>query len=239
VSQRIVAITGAANGIGAATARALAQAGDKVILIDVSEAARELATELGGVAVVGDVSVQSTWDDAAELCRHFGRVDVLVANAALQVVSPLVELEPDDWDRQIAVNLRGTYLGTRTLLPLLTRATGSVVIVSSVHASAGLSGFPAYATSKAGLTGLTRQLAVDYAPIRVNCVLPGPILTRVWDEVPESDRARSAGATALKRMGRPEEVASVISFLASDAAAYVTGACVPVDGGWLVTKDSV
>jgi NAD(P)-dependent dehydrogenase (short-subunit alcohol dehydrogenase family) len=143
------------------------------------------------------------------------------------------------WDRQLAVNLTGTFLGVRACLPYLRERRGSVVVVSSVHAVVGLPGHPAYAAAKGGLTALTRQLAVEYGPdVRVNCVLPGPILTAAWDRVSEQDRQASIEATVLRRFGRPEEVADVIGFLASTQASYVTGASLVVDGGWSVVKDS-
>jgi glucose 1-dehydrogenase len=239
-ANRVAVVTGAASGIGAATARRLHAYGAGVVLVDVRESVKARADELGERAgfVVADVASADGWTDVASACDALGRVDVLVSNAAHYIGGPLVELEPADWDRQIGVNLTGTYLGLRTLLPALQRTAGRVVIVSSVHAVLGLPGHPAYAAAKGALTALTRQVAVDYAPVRVNCVLPGPILTPMWDGVSEADRAKSISTTVLKRFGEPDEVAAAIEFLASDAASFITGTTLVVDGGQTITRDS-
>jgi NAD(P)-dependent dehydrogenase (short-subunit alcohol dehydrogenase family) len=121
----------------------------------------------------------------------------------------------------------------------MTSRGGAVVLVSSVHARFGLPGHPGYAATKGGLVSLSRQLAVEYGPaVRVNAVLPGPVLTQAWDGVSEEDRQRSARATPAGRLGEPGEVASVISFLLSPAASFVSGAELVVDGGWSAAKDS-
>lgn len=233
---RVAVVTGAASGIGAASARRFHDAGAHVVAVDIRPT---VSFAERSSTVVADVASADAWANVADECRSLGRLDVLVSNAAYQVSAPVLELVPTDWDAQLAVNLTATYHGLRALLPLLQESNGSVVIVSSVHALIGLPGRPAYAASKAALTGLARQVAVDYAPVRVNCVLPGPILTAAWEGVDEADRARTANSTALKRFGEPEEVAAAIDFLASDAASFITGSTLVVDGGATITRDAV
>ncbi|MDJ1136575.1 SDR family NAD(P)-dependent oxidoreductase [Streptomyces iconiensis] len=243
---RTVIVTGGGTGIGAATAHRLADEGAAVVILDNEEAgahrtAREITASGGRAAfVLGDVTDEPAWARAVATARSgFGPVDGLVSNAALVKCGPADAISLSDWESQLAVNLTGTFLGVRACVDDLREQGGSIVLTSSVHALVGLPGRPAYAASKAGLTGLGRQLAVDYGPeVRVNCVLPGPIMTRAWEGIAEDDVRRSAEQTVARRHGTPEEVAASVAFLLSDDASYVTGSNLVVDGGWSVYKQS-
>ncbi|MEU0403200.1 SDR family oxidoreductase [Streptomyces sp. NPDC006197] len=245
-SGQTAVVTGAASGIGAASAVRLAAEGAAVLVSDIADEAGEavaaaIRADGGRAAYVRcDVSSEADWKALREEAHtRFGPVSVLHSNAFIHTTAAAHELPVATWDREMAVNLRALYFATRVFLDDLRAERGSLVATSSVHAGFGLPGYAAYAAAKGGMCALVRQLAVEYGPeVRFNSVLPGPILTDVWNEVDEEGRRLSADATALARLGRPEEVAAAVAFLASTDAAYITGADLVVDGGWTVKKDS-
>jgi NAD(P)-dependent dehydrogenase (short-subunit alcohol dehydrogenase family) len=237
-------VTGAASGIGAACARRLAAEGAAVVLVDIqpADSVAKLIEADGGRAhsVIADVADEDAWLYMVEAAHAFaGPVSILVSNAYVVEVAAADATSRVSWDRQLAVSLTGAFLGVRACLDDLRETGGNVVVVSSVHANFGLPGRPAYAAAKGGLVSLGRQLAVEYGPrLRVNTVLPGPILTSAWDDISEADRELSAAATAAGRLGTPDEVAAAVAFLASADAAYITGTTLVVDGGWSAVKSS-
>jgi NAD(P)-dependent dehydrogenase (short-subunit alcohol dehydrogenase family) len=241
---QVALVTGAASGIGAASAARLAAEGASVVLADIDEdRARQVAdtiTTAGGtaVAVHCDVGSLASWRELADRVSSLhGRVDV-VHNNAFALDKMAADVLPEaSWDRQLSVSLSSVYYSARTLLSLMTGPAPAMVNTSSVHALIGLPGHPAYAAAKGAIVALTRQLAVEYGPrIRVNAVAPGPILTPVWRDVPEAQRMAVSRATVAGRMGHPEEVAAAVAFLASADAAYITGTTLLVDGGYLATR---
>ena len=240
----VAVVTGAASGIGAATAERLAREGAAVVLADLSAKGEEvgkLIADAGGRAsfVQADVANEQDWARVVAAAHAYGPVDVLVSNAFTVDVSAAHETTRASWDRQLAVNLTGAFLGVHEVLPDLRERGGSVVLVSSVHARFGIPGHPAYAATKSALVGLCGQLAVEYAPrVRVNAVLPGPVMTGAWDRVDEADRRQTVEATPAGRFGTPAEVAAAIAFLAGPEASFITGASLVVDGGWSVAKAS-
>lgn len=240
---RTVLVTGAAHGIGAATARRFAAQGDHVLIADIDDeaagatASAILASGGSAEAIHLDVGQTDSWNVARAFCDDLGlQVAVLVNNAFVIAIAPAHELAEADWDRQLSVNVGSVYRSIRTFHDMLSTQRGSIVNVSSVHALAAWRGHPAYASAKGAMLSLTRQLALEYGPeIRVNAVLPGAIETRQWDPYGEDARREQDTHIVLGRLGQPEEVAAAIAFLASADASYITATTILVDGGLMAT----
>lgn len=236
-TARVALVTGGSGGIGTATAAALAADGHRVAVgyARNREAAEKAAAGLGGMAVHIDVGDPAAVDAAfTEVEQTLGPVEVLVNNAGINADGLLLRMSVDQWRQVLTTNLDGAFHSTsRAARSMVRRRWGRIVNMGSVVGSTGAAGQANYAAAKAGLIGLTRSLARELGSrgITVNLVAPGPIATAMIDALSEERQAEMTGAVPLGRMGTPEEVGAVVAFLCSDAAAYVTGAVVPVDGG--------
>ena len=235
--QRAV-ITGGASGIGRATARRMSEEGATVSVIDLNgDAASEVAGEIGGHAFVADVTDPDGLHDAVDgAAAAMGGLSILYNNAGIGSVSPLHEWDPGEWNRLVAVNLTGVYLGFRAAIPHLCSAgTGSVVSTASISGTRPAAGEAPYSAAKAGVAAITASAALEYGPrIRVNSVAPGMILTALTEPLMQflpHERERFERTTPLGRIGEPEDIADVVVFLCSDLARFITGQNIVVDGG--------
>jgi NAD(P)-dependent dehydrogenase (short-subunit alcohol dehydrogenase family) len=238
-------VSGAASGIGKAIAHAFSEDGYTVVATDIAVDRLEEAVAMlpGPVAsVVGDVRLAKDTDRmVAVALERFGRLDVVACVPGVEIDKPVDELAEADWDAVIDTNLKGTYLLCKSAIPVLRSSGGGAIItIGSVLGRSSLLGATAYSAAKAGIEALTRTMALDHAPdnIRVNCVLPGATDTPfAWQGLSDDEAAvvkeEVARDIPLGRVAAPSEIAQVILFLASDAASFVTGAGVPVDGGLL------
>jgi len=240
---QVAVVTGAANGIGAACTRLFAASGAKVALWDVDlDAAETLASEIGtnARAMRCDVSRAADVDAAiAATLSAFGRIDVLINNAGIFRAADFLDVSEADWDAVLGVNLKGAFLVGQAVAREMARTGGGAIVnMSSVNGVMAIPTIASYNASKGGINQLTRAMALALADrgIRVNAVAPGTIATELARQAvlgSAEATARIMGRTPLRRLGEPEEVAAVCAFLASDAASYMTGEIVAVDGGRL------
>lgn len=230
--SRVVLVTGGSRGIGLATAKAFAAAGHRVAVTYNTSPPPDDETLF---AVSCDVTDAAQVDAAfAAVEAELGPVEVLVANAGMARDGLLVRMSDDDFDAVIDANLAGSFrVAKRAVIKMMRARWGRIIFLSSVVAHVGSAGQANYAASKAGLVGLARSMAREFGSrhVTVNVVAPGPIATDMIDALPQDRRDAIAALVPLGRFGTPDEVASTIGFLASDEAAYITGAVIPVDGG--------
>lgn len=230
-ASRTVLVTGGSRGIGLACARSFAAAGHKVAVTFSSTP----VDEPGVLAVPCDVTDPEQVEAAVrQVEEQLGPIEVLVANAGINRDGLLVRMSEDDFAAVVDTNLTATWrLAKRTIPKMMKARWGRIVVVSSVGAYMGAAGQSNYAASKAGLIGLTRSIAREYGPrgITANVVAPGPVDTDMLATMPQDKRDALGSQSAVGRIGRPDEVAAAVEFLASERAAFITGAVVPVDGG--------
>ena len=243
---KVAIVTGAAAGIGEATAILFAQNGANVVCTDISDSGLIVASTIQSmghesVFVKGDVSkIKSTEQIVSEAIDTYGQLDILVNNAGIVIPGRVDNTSPEDWDRTMAVNVRGVYLLSKFSIPYLRKTRGVIINVASAVALMGAKDRAAYPASKGALVSLTRAMAVDYMEdkIRVNCICPGttdtPSLKDRLAKLPDPEAARKQfiERQPLRRFGRPEEIAEGILYLAK--AEFCTGTCLSVDGGMAI-----
>jgi NAD(P)-dependent dehydrogenase (short-subunit alcohol dehydrogenase family) len=252
VSGKVAIVTGGASGIGEACAATLAREGASVLVTDVDEllgqgAVQKIAKAGGKVAWLRhDVRDEAGWPEViATAERRFGRLDIMVANAGIGIAVPIEKMTLADWQKQQSINLDGVFLSIKHAIPAMRRSGGgSIVVMSSIAGLRGAAGLAAYSATKGGVRLLAKSVALEHAAdnIRCNSVHPGIIATPIWEKIPTSAEGnqrnapidpneRSARVTPLTRVGEAQDVANGVLFLCADAANYITGQELVIDGG--------
>lgn len=239
LKDKVAVVTGAGCGMGAAMAELFCTQGAIVIAADVSGRQKEVARQIGNSchAIHADVSSAADVKAMCDLAiSRFGRLDILCNNAGIQgAIAPTAEQSEEAFDHVIAVNLRGVFLGMKYAIPhMLNRGKGSIVNTSSMAALVAFPMLPGYTAAKGGVSALTRVTAAEYAAkgIRVNAILPGAIDTGMTQALPKEFLRSAVDATLMGRIGKPSEIADLALFLASDESSFITGALIPIDGGY-------
>ncbi len=242
LQDKVAIVTGGGRGIGEATARAMAAAGAKVVIAELDPTTgQRTAAELGGLFMACDVRDRARLDDvAARTLAAHGRIDILVANAGVNVFHEPLAMPEEEWRRCFAVDLDGVWHSCRAVLPtMLAQGAGSIVAIASCHSFAIIPHTFPYPVAKHGLLGLVRAPGIEYAAkgVRVNAIAPGYIETQIatdyWNTFPDpqAERRKACDLHPPGRVGRPEEVAMTAVFLASDEAPFINAACITIDGG--------
>jgi meso-butanediol dehydrogenase / (S,S)-butanediol dehydrogenase / diacetyl reductase len=250
LKQKVAIVTGGASGIGKTTAELFAEEGAKVVVADWNrEAGEQTASTLSktGYNVLYCFADVSKSQDVELLIQttvnHYGKLDVVVNNAAIQILARLVDTAEEAWDRIQSVNLKGVFLGCKFAIPaMIEGGGGSIVNIASVLGFVGDPDLAAYCAAKGGVIALTKTAALTYGPqgVRVNCICPGdvetPLVKAYFDKSPEPEKFRQeiSSKYALRRIATPREIAEVAVFLASDESSFITGSSVVVDGGLTV-----
>ena len=244
ISDKVAIITGAASGIGRATAILFAKEGGKVVVADKNEVGGNETVDLirsdGGQAIFDYVNVTSATDIQGMVkttINTYGKLNILVNNAGIAIRLPVVDLSEEDWDRNIDVNLKSIYLSSKYAIPrMIENSGGSIVNIASIYGIVGGRIRAAYAASKGGVVNLTRSMALDYAlhKIRVNCVCPGFVNTPLLKNILKNKEEYQALADLhpMGRLGDMLEIALGVLYLASDESSFVTGIALPIDGGY-------
>ncbi|WP_428685723.1 SDR family NAD(P)-dependent oxidoreductase [Reyranella sp.] len=252
VSGKVAIVTGGASGIGEACAETLAREGASVLITDIDDTLGKGVVEriikAGGKAhyVRHDVRDEGAWPGiVADAEKRYGRLDIMVANAGIGIMSPIATMTLADWQRQQAINLDGVFLSIKYSIPAMKRVGGgSIVLMSSVAGLRGAPGLAAYSATKGGVRLLAKSVALEHAAdnIRCNSVHPGIIATPIWEKIPTGaegnrrnapidPRERAAASVPLPRVGEAQDIANGVLFLSSDASNYITGQELVIDGG--------
>lgn len=242
--NEVALVTGGASGIGAATALLFGREGARIAVTDIDLAGAQSVCNqiraLGGksIALKHDIGSMEDWCDVRdEIHSKFGNLSILHNNGYMKIEKSIANTSSQEWEDQISVNLSSIHKSIVVFGDDLKSTRGAMVNTASVHANFGFANHGAYAAAKGGMVAFSRQLSVDYGPeVRINCVLPGPILTPAWKGTSSQYRSMVIENTPLQRMGTPEEVAEAVLFLASRRASYITGSTLVVDGGYTAMK---